>query len=54
MATGIFWKSTEDWCRVEHDHRANRRLASRSSGNVLVRYEDLIADPGSELRRILP
>jgi hypothetical protein len=28
-------------------------LASRSSGYVLVRYEDLFADPGSELRRIL-
>jgi hypothetical protein len=27
-------------------------LACRSSGHVLVRYEDLVADPCSELRRI--
>lgn len=44
MKTGIEWSAI---------NALTAGLARRSSAYVLVRYEDLVADPGSELRRIL-
>ena len=44
LKTGIEWNAI---------NALTTGLARRSSAYVLVRYEDLVADPGSELRRIL-